>query len=207
MLYTNRISTLIASASVALLLVTIPTRSIRAADSEAPKAKAVELQLENDSAVVLDADRNGLPAKTKLIATAPYPEYLLAPVVDGNKKRKDLGWQEAAWASAEDDSTHGIEIQLSKPQRGGRFQVTWAYDTNGDEKVSWWVSRDYVIQVKEKASDDWKTVVAVKNNQSIVGCYPLPDTPFSFLRIYQLAAGGHPARPNLMWVGQIELME
>ena len=82
--------------------------------------------------------------------------------------------------------------------------MTWAYDANSDDKVRWWISRNYVIEVKEKAGDEWKTVVEVKNNQSVVGSYPLPETPFGFLRIYQLAGGGHPARPNLMWVGQLE---
>ena len=148
-----------------------------------------------------------MPAKTKLIPSPSYLDYSLAPVVDGIKKRQDLGWQEAAWASEEDGSPHGIEIQFSRPQRGGRFQVTWAYDTNSDPEVRWWISRNYVIQVKEKASDDWKTVVEVKNNQSVVGSYPLPESPFSFLRIYQLAGGGHAGRPNLMWIGQLELID
>ena len=207
MLQRKPLFTFVMSAGLALLLIQTPVRSVWAAEKDAPKGKAVELKLETDSAVVLDADRNGMAAKTKLIPTASYEGYGLAPVVDGIKKRKELGWQEAAWASAEDDTPHGIEIQLSQPQRGGRFQITWAYDTNGDDKVAWWVSRDYVIQVKDKAGDDWKTVVAVKNNQSVVGSYPLPDTPFRFLRIYQLANGGHPSRPNLMWVGQLELVE
>ena len=148
-----------------------------------------------------------MPAKTKLISTPSFLEYSLAPVVDGIKKRQDLSWQEAAWASDEAESPHGIEIQLSKPQRGGRFQVTWAYDANSDGNVRWWVSRNYVVQVKEKAGDDWKTVADVKNNQSVVGSYPLPEAPVSFVRIYQLAGGGHASRPNLMWVGQLELVD
>jgi hypothetical protein len=199
--------TKLAAASLALLLIQMLAGPIGAADKAAPKAKTVELTLDADAAVVLDADRNGLPAKTKLIPTASYDGYSLAPVVDGVKKRTDLGWQDAAWASAEDENPHGIEIQFSRPQHGGRFQVTWAYDANDDSHVRWWISRHYVIQVKDKAGDDWKTVVEVKNNQSVVGSYPLPETPFSFLRIYQLPEGGHAQRPNLMWVGQVELVE
>src|SRR5690349_4536597 len=165
----------------ALLMAPFLTSSI-AADK-----KALDLTLDSGTEVVLDASRNGMPAKTKLVSTAPYNSYSLAPVVDGNKQRTDLGWADAAWASDEEAAPHGIEIQLSQPLRGGRFQVTWAYDTNGEEKVHWWVSRDYVIQVKDKAGDEWKTVVEVKNNQSVIGNYPLPDTSFSFLRICQPA--------------------
>ena len=204
MLHKNRLLKTAASVSLALLLAPTLTGSVIAAEKPSPEAKAVELKLDGNTAVVLDANRNGMPAKTKLIATAPYLEYSLTPILDGIKQRKDLGWQEAAWASEEDETTHGIEIQFSQPQRGGRFQVTWAYDANSDDKVRWWISRNYVIEVKEKAGDEWKTVVEVKNNQSVVGSYPLPETPFGFLRIYQLAGGGHPARPNLMWVGQLE---
>ena len=203
----DRIVTKLALTTLAVLLAQSLTVSLRAADTPAASAKAVELKLDSDAAVVLDASRNGFPAKTKLLATEPYDSYLLTPVVDGLKQRKDLGWQDAAWASAEDDTTHGIEIQLSQPQRGGRLQVTWAYDTSASESVRWWISRDYVIQIKDKASDEWKTVVEVKNNQSVVGCYPLPETAFSFVRIFQSAGGGHPQRPNLMWVGQLELLK
>jgi hypothetical protein len=207
--------TLLRSAAIlalALWLAQPLATSVRAADkqepkAQAPKAKAVELQLDNESALILDTNRNGMPAKTKIIPTASYEAYLLAPIVDGNKKRKDLSWQEAAWASVEDESAHGLEIQLSQPQHGGRFQVTWAYDANGAEVTTWWASRDYVIQVKNEAGDDWKTVADVKNNQSTISSHPLPEKPFRFLRIYQLAGGGHPSRPNIMWIGQVELAD
>jgi hypothetical protein len=207
MLHKNRLTTIMSAAAVSLLLAQTCIHSLRAADLDAPKPKGVALALDANSTVALDADRNGMPAKTKLTATAPYEGYSLGPVVDGIKKRKDLGPQEAAWASEEEANPHGVEIQFPQPQHGGRFQITWAYDTNGDENVHWWSSRDFVIQVKAKATDDWKTVTEVKNNQSSIGCYPLPETPFSFLRIYQLPGGGHTGRPNLMWIGQLELVD
>jgi hypothetical protein len=207
MLPTDRLVAAVATATLAVLLGKALTSGVCAAEEEPPKSKALELPLDSGAAVVLDADRNGMPAKTKLIPTPSFEGYSLSPVVDGIKKRQELGPVEAAWASAEDESPHGIEIQFSQPRRSGRFQVTWAFDTNGDPNVRWWISRHYVIQVKAKAGDDWKTVVEVKNNQSVVGSYPLPEAPFSFLRIYQLAGGGHAARPNLMWVGQLELAD
>jgi len=175
--------------------------------TRAEEPAKVELKLAPSTAVVLKKEVNGMPANTQLISTPSFEDYTLAPVVDGIKKRKELGWQECSWASKEDELPHGIEIQFGTPQRGGRFQVTWAYDIYNADGGKWWISRDYVIQVKEKAADEWKTVLTVKNNQSVVGCYPLPNESMGFLRICQLPGGGHPERPNLMWVGQVELLD
>lgn len=202
MLPNHRLLTISVLMTLAVLLVQMPTQTARAAESKAPA-----LSLDSGGAVVLNTGRNGMPAKTKLIPTASYDGYSLSPVVDGNKQRQEMEWVDAAWASEEDGSPHGIEIQLSQPRRGGRFQVTWAYDTNGDPNVQWWPSRNYVIQVKTTADAEWKTVIEVKNNQSVVGSYALPQTSFSFVRIYQTAGGGHEGRPNLMWVGQLELVD
>jgi len=185
-----------------LALVAMPTSS-----TCAEQPAKVELKLDPGTEVVLKKEVNGMSANTKLISTPSYEDYTLAPVVDGIKKRKDLGWQECSWASAEDESPHGIEIQFGTPQRGGRFQVTWAYDIYNADGGKWWISRDYVIQVKGKAADEWKTVLTVKNNQSVVGCYPLPNESMGFLRICQLPGGGNPERPNIMWVGQVELLD
>ncbi len=173
----------------------------------AQAADKIEVKLDSSTEVVVAKDINGIPAKSKLTSTATYEEYALAPVVDGIKKRKDLGWQECSWASAEDDTVHAIQIELSKPQRGGRFQITWAYDIHNEDSGKFWVSRDYVIQVKDKAGDPWNTVIVVKGNQSIVACHALPDTAIGFIRIYQPVGGGHPDRPNIMWVGQVELLD
>ena len=166
------------------------------------------LKLDDTVTVIVDKARAmACREKTELIATSSFPNYRLAPIVDGIKQRKDMGWQDASWVSEEDSSPHGFELRLSKPAHGGRFQITWAYDINNDEGGRWWISRNYCIQIKDKADSPWKTVVHVKDNQSAIGSYPLPDEPFRFLRIVQLPRGGHPLRPNLMWVGQIELTD
>jgi len=195
---TTRFAKLTSAIALSLALVAL-SATTRAADPE--------VKIDPSTAVEIKKEINGLPAGSKVISTAGYEEYALAPVVDGIKKRKDLGWQECSWASAEDETTHGIEIQLAKPQRGGRFQVTWAYDIHNADNGKWWVSRDYVVQIKEKAGEAWKTVATVKGNQSLIGSYPLPDVAFGFVRIYQLPGGGDPDRPNIMWVGQVEIAD
>ena len=175
--------------------------------SDKPAQPVPDLKLDDTTSVVLKKAGNGMAANTQLISTPSFPNYNLAPVVDGIRNRQELGWQQNAWASEEDPSPHGIEIRLGKPARGGRFQVTWAYDVNNDAGGRWWISRNYCIQIKKQAGTSWQTVVRVKDNQSAIGSYPLPDEPFSFLRIVQLPQGGHPLRPNMMWVGQVELTE
>ena len=139
MLHNNRLVTTAVTATVVVWLAQALTSAVCAAEKDPPKAKAPQLTLDSSADVVLEADRNGMPAKTKLIPTASYEGYSLAPVVDGIRKRQELGPQDAAWASEEAESPHGIEIQFSKPLRGGRFQITWAYDTNGDSNVRWWI--------------------------------------------------------------------
>ncbi|MCY2930980.1 MAG: DUF4838 domain-containing protein [Planctomycetota bacterium] len=166
-----------------------------------------EFQLDSSTLVTLDRNVNGMPAGTRLISTASFHDYSLAPIVDGIRNRKDLGWKECSWASEEKDAAHGIEIALAKPRRGGRLQVTWAYDVYNEAHGKWWISRDYAVQTKAKAGDAWKTVVTVKNNQTAVGSYPLSDEEIRYLRIYQLPGGGPVDRPNIMWIGQIELTD
>ncbi len=184
-------------------------RAALAADSKPADTdqRVPELKLDETVTVVLDKARNGLPAKTVVVATPSFPNYRLTPIVNGIKQRKDMGWQEASWVSEEDSAAHGIEIRLGKAVRCGQFQITWAYDINNNEGGRWWISRNYCIQVKNKADSPWKTVLRVKDNQSAIGSYPLPDEPFHFLRVVQMPGGGHKLRPNLMWVGQIELTD
>lgn len=166
---------------------------------DAPK---IEVTLDPASAIVIKKAINGFPENTKVISTTCNGIYTLAPVVDGIKKRKELDWLDGSWASIEDDDTHAIEVQLGKPLRGGRFQITWAYD-HDDYKIS----RTYIIQVKDKADGVWKNVIWVKDNQSIVSSYVLPKEPFSFIRIAQPKGGGPDDRANILWVGQIEIID
>ena len=140
--------------------------------------------------MVLKKDTNGMAAGARLVSTPSFKKYRLPPVADGIKDRLDLPWQQAAWASAEDSAPHGIEIRLAKPVRGGRFQITWAFDINDEENGRWWISRDYCIQVSQ-ADAAWRTVARAKDNQSAVGSYPLPeDEPFRYLRVVQFSHGG-----------------
>ena len=164
-----------------------------------------EFKLDAGTAIVLKDDRNGMPAGTKLLSTPCFTDYSLAPVVDGIKDRKYLRWNLNSWASTENTSPHGIEIQLAKPMQGGNLQTTWAFDVYNTAGGLWFISRAYRIQVKAKAEDPWQTAADVKDNQSKVSVHPLPKEPFRFVRIVQAAGGGSASRPNIMWISQIEM--
>jgi hypothetical protein len=172
------------------------------AASGLPADPSPDLRLDPNTSMTLEADRNGMPAGTELIATPSCLDYSLFPLVDGIRDRKELGWLGGSWASIEDASPHAVEIRLSKPLKGGCLQITWASEgtTHG------YASRDYCVQVKAEADDPWKTVADVKGNLDAIGRHPLPNEPFAFLRVYQLAGGGCSSRPNIMWIGQIELL-
>ncbi|MCY2928356.1 MAG: hypothetical protein NTV86_02465 [Planctomycetota bacterium] len=188
---------------------TDPARAAAAPTAPAtPKTPApVALRLDSNTGVVLEADRNGLPAGTTMFATAACMDYCLLALVDGVRDRKSLGWQGSAWASLEDQDPHGLEIRLGKPVKGGRLQITWAFDRFNPDHGHWFASRNFCIQVKDKASDAWKTVADVKGNASTVSSHPLPKEPFNFLRLYQLPGGGDATRPNILWIGQLELTD
>ncbi len=169
--------------------------------------QGIDLTLDPGTEIELETAVNGMPAQTKLVSSPSYFEYSLNPVVDGIRDRKGLNWQVCSWASAEEAEAHGIEIHLSKPRSGGRFQVTWAFDVHNADNGNWWVSRQYVVQVRKTADGEWETVANVAGNQSIVGSHQLPNKEFQFVRIVQPVGGGHPNRPNIMWVGQVELVD
>ncbi|MCY2926639.1 MAG: discoidin domain-containing protein, partial [Planctomycetota bacterium] len=188
---------------------TDPARAAAAPTAPAaPKTPApVALRLDPNTGVVLEADRNGLPAGTTMFSTAACMDYSLLALVDGVKDRKTLGWQGGAWASLEDQNPHGLEIRLAKPVQGGCLRITWAFDRFNPENGHVYASRNYCIQVKGAAGEAWKTVADVKGNSSSVSTHPLPNEPFRFLRLYQLPGGGDVKRPNILWIGQLERVD
>jgi hypothetical protein len=57
----------------------------------------------------------------------------------------------------------------------------------------------------KEASDAWKTVADVEGNQAPVSSHALPAEPFGFIRLCQLPGGGDSTRPNILWIGHLEL--
>ncbi len=148
--------------------------------------------------VTLTEERNGFPAGTRLLPSSCFGGYSVEPVVDGVADRASLHWSKNAWASAELDEAHHLEIRLPTPRQGGTLQIDWALD-NGQ----YFPSRQFAIEVRQ--GDDWRTVrTFADHTQNVTEC-PLPAEPYSAIRITQPIGGGSAARAELMWIAQVKL--
>ncbi|HOA90646.1 MAG: discoidin domain-containing protein [Bacillota bacterium] len=124
-------------------------------------------------------------------------------------------WAEVAWASQESPGEHWLEYELP-----GRINITsifiwWARDTG-----VFYYSRDFYIEVDGKVVFD-STLPMDKNNlvkevRNIEGdaagiqvteIYFKEPVKGTYVRVVQHPGGGHPNRPNLMWVAEVEIYE
>ena len=141
---------------------------------------------------------NGFPIGTVVMPSTCYGGYTVKPVVDGIANRAALHWSESAWASAEVQGEDvWLAFEFKKPQQGGRLKITWATDQGKAQ-----VSQRYQVQIK--VNGVWQDVVDAAGQQINVSMHPLPDTPYSGIRIHQPAGGGPTSRPNLMWIAQVQ---
>lgn len=145
---------------------------------------------------------NGFPAGTRIVPSSIYADYEVAPVVDGQKDKSSLSWRNRAWASAEKLDAHWLEFQLPKAQPVSGLKVVWATD-NGEA----FPSRNFSVQVLPAAKDaaEWKTVWSTNANTSKTILASFQPTDAQRIRIAQESEGGSSARPNLMWVEQVEM--
>jgi len=126
--------------------------------------------------------------------------YNAAPVTDGVRMPEpDVHWTEAAWASAERATEHWVEIELPEAAKIGRAVLWWPFD-NG-----WlFTSRDFGVQYE--AEGRWVDAATVSGNQravhTIVDFEPAEAKRW---RVVQSKGGGPPKRPDLMWLGEVEL--
>lgn len=145
---------------------------------------------------------NGFPTGTRIVPSSIYADYEVAPVVDGQKDKASLSWRNRAWASAEKLDEHWLEFQLPKSQPVSGLKVVWATD-NGEA----FPSRNFSVQVLPAAKDatEWKTVWSTNSNTSKTILASFQPTDAQRIRIAQQSEGGSSARPNLMWIEQVEM--
>jgi hypothetical protein len=147
-----------------------------------------------------DKPMNGFPQGTKVIPSSLYPDYEVAPVLDGRADKASLGWRNRAWASTERPDPHWLEFALPQAQPVSAVKVVWATD-NGEA----FPSKRFAVQVQDAKKETWETVYQTDSNLS-------KDTVASFsprevkkIRVWQEPEGGSSARPNLMWVEQVAI--
>lgn len=145
---------------------------------------------------------NGFPEGTKVMPSSLYPDYEVAPVLDGQPDKAALGWRNRAWASRERPDSHWIEFALPKPQPVSEMKVVWATD-NGEA----FPSRRFAVQVQAGAESKWETVWKTDSNLEKSTVISLDKSDVQKIRVLQEPEGGSTARPNLMWVEQIAISQ
>ncbi|MFH1496777.1 MAG: endo alpha-1,4 polygalactosaminidase [Verrucomicrobiota bacterium] len=153
---------------------------------------------------VIDTDRNGFPAGTRVSPDSNFADYTVAPVVDGRglgAAREAIGWNARAWASREAPGEHALEFLLPAPVAARTLRVQWAW-----ERGAWFPARSFRVELLSAgAAGAWRTVARFEGNASPDNVILLPADEFTGLRIIQTDGGGAPGRPDLMWVQQVLL--
>ncbi len=128
-----------------------------------------------------------------------YNNYTPAPLIDGVTDTANVPWDKAAWASEDTKGEHWVELTFPQEVTARTVLVYWAVDTGAT-----WTARDYAIQAFINGA--WEDVAAVTGQQprnfSVAAFAPVQT---SRLRVVQRDAGGNAARPNIMWLREIEV--
>jgi hypothetical protein len=132
-----------------------------------------------------------------------FPSYpSLAALQDGFVDLDGISCgNDVSWASAETEEPHWVEIGLPEPQRLHEMTIYWAHASKVYRTSQRW-------EVQAPDGGGWRTV------------YRSPDPPIAptkftrcrfdpvvtdRLRLWQPARSGSEERPNLLWLGEIEV--
>ena len=157
----------------------------------------------DDLFVAEDPTRQGnLARMAKASVDSCYEGYSPATINDGVSRTENIHWTEEAWASADNDQPHWIELAFEKPTAMKRVLIFWSMDQNIPR-----TSRKIELQSWDGAA--WQKIcdkLSDKAEPSTLIELPAVVTTQK-LRLLQPAAGGSEERPNLMWVREIEIYE
>ncbi len=128
-----------------------------------------------------------------------YPN--LEPLIDGFKMLDGSGaGNDVTWASAEMGGPHWIEVTLPEPKPMKEVTVYWAFSGQ-----TFYTSQRVEVQVPDNGG--WRTI-ATSGDQPL---QPQRNHTLRFdevttdrFRVYQPDKGGPAARPDLMWVAEVE---
>ena len=136
----------------------------------------------------------------KASADSLYSNYSPDALNDGVQAFKGQDFARRATATADSAEPHWVAITFPGKRKISKVVVYWNH-----EGGSTYVARNYEVQVKGE-EDDWRTVAkgseAVEDSYSVTKLDPVETTA---VRLYQPSGGGDAKRPNLMWVGEVEV--
>jgi hypothetical protein len=155
----------------------------------------------DDLALMEDASRKGNLARPAQVSVdSSFSGYDATPINDGIIHGEGLHWTKEAWASADSNKAHWIELKLPAPISVGRASVYWSLDAGVPR-----TSQEVQLQVPQ--GEGWRTVATLKSSRPVPQSDLKLDQPISSdrFRLLQPEGKGSPMRAGLMWVREVEL--
>jgi len=155
----------------------------------------------DDVALMEDSQRKGNMAREAQIRVdSNFSGYNPAPLNDGIIRAEGLHWTQEAWASAETETEHFVELEFPAPVAVQRLMIYWSLDAGIPR-----TSRTVAWQIWEHNA--WRTLQEAKGLSSAPYTELKLTTPVTGqrFRLWQPPGQGPQGRPHLMWIREIEL--
>ena len=139
---------------------------------------------------------------TTLVADSYFATYpSLDCLQDGDTKLPGNTLpNDISWASVENDAPHWLQASFRQPRKIRQVTITWANYTR-----EFHTSRHFEVQLPD--GESWKTVYkspAEGEPEAASTIVTFPVEKVTGFRIWQAAGAGSAARPNLMWLAEVE---
>jgi len=153
-------------------------------------------------AVMEDPRRKGnLAREAQVTVDSAYGGYDAEPINDGIVyPAEDAHWTDEAWASADEQRDHFIELRFAEAREVAKVAIYWSLDA-GIARTS------AEVQVQVPEGDGWRTVATATPAEPVpmtIIKLEAPVTAGAF-RILQPKGKGPAGRADLMWVREVEL--
>ncbi|HMP75153.1 MAG TPA: hypothetical protein PKE12_02540 [Kiritimatiellia bacterium] len=145
-------------------------------------------------------DHLATKAGVRVTADSAYSGYTTAPIHDGVLETAGLIWHDAAFASAETSEPHWIRIQFPAPETVSSVTAHW----NAEGGVLYASRRG---EVWGQLSDGRRVKLGAFDGASAGSSTRVSFAPVSVgaLEWRQPSSGGSAARPDLLWVVELEV--
>jgi hypothetical protein len=139
-------------------------------------------------------------SRVRVEVDSTYSGYTTKPLTDGVRDTTGVAWNEAAGASEESGGPHWIRITFPEPTTVQALSVYW----NIESGVTYTSRHGTVIGWTESGE---KVVLGEFTNQKAVPVTRAEFEPrkLKAIELRQPSRGGSEARPNLMWLSEIEV--
>lgn len=139
------------------------------------------------------AEHGGTPS-----ADSFYSGYRSQPINDGLQAMIGSDFTRRATATSESSSPHWVQVSFPAPRPVSRVVIYWAA-----EGGKTYTSEKFEVQLEVEGQ--WQTVAGVTDRKpEMFSVFEFDQQPATAVRIMQPAGGGSQARPNLMWVSEVE---